>query len=76
MTAVDEDLEVLTTTEVAEILRVDVEWVQRACKAGRIRATKLGLEWRITRGAVRELLGAKSVKTPRERLTARQRRRS
>ena len=76
MTAVDEDLDVLTTVEVAEILRVDVEWVQRAAKAGRIRATKVGHEWRITRSAVRELLSGKTVKSPRDRLTARQKKRA
>lgn len=40
-------MKLLTTEEVAEILKVDVESVRRFISSGRITAFKVGREWRI-----------------------------
>ena len=37
----------LTTAEAAEVIRETAENVARRCKAGQIRASRLGGEWRI-----------------------------
>lgn len=67
--------EYLTTSEVADQIRMTAEYVARQCKAGRIRAVKLGDEWRIPRDAVAEFMSG-SVPAARVRLTARQKRRA
>lgn len=76
-TVSDDELDLLTTAEVAEILRKDRDYVSRQCKAGAIKAKKLGDEWRISRAALRAFLAGDPVTPPtRTRLSARQRRRA
>lgn len=54
----DDELDVLTSHEVADILGVGVDWVRRQCKAGRIPAVKLGRDWKVTRANLRRFIGA------------------
>lgn len=69
--------EYLNCAEAAEIIRMDINYVQRQCKAGAIRAKKLGTQWRITRSALEEFMSGERVAPPtRERRSARQKRRS
>ncbi len=42
--------ELLTVTQAAGIAGVDVSTLRRAAVAGRIKATKLGNQWVVTRG--------------------------
>lgn len=43
----DKTFEALSTEEVAEILDMDVRWVEAQCRAKRIIAAKFGHRWRI-----------------------------
>jgi len=49
--------EVLTASEVAEWLDLNLETVQRAAKSGRLPARRIGKEWRFLRAAVAESKG-------------------
>lgn len=64
----------LTTLEVAEIIRESPENVRRRCASGQIAAKKLGQDWRIAEDAVVEFMTPSVSRSPRRRLTARQRR--
>jgi excisionase family DNA binding protein len=48
----DEMEDLLTASEVASILRVDVVTVQRLIRRGKIPATKIGKAWRVRRADV------------------------
>jgi excisionase family DNA binding protein len=50
--------EVLTSAEVADLLRTDAETVERMAAAGELPARRLGDEWRFNRDAVLRWLGA------------------
>lgn len=72
--SVDSEVEYLNSDEAAAIIRMSPEYVRRQCKAGRIPATKLGKEWRITPQAIQQFMApGQSVQSPRQRLTARDR---
>ena len=49
--------EVLTASEVADWLGLNIETVQRGAKSGRIPARRIGKEWRFLRDAVAEARG-------------------
>jgi excisionase family DNA binding protein len=49
--------EVLTAAEVAELLRIDEETVERMAAAGELPGRRLGDAWRFTRAAVLRWLG-------------------
>lgn len=66
----------LTTAEVAAELRMSEDYVARQCAAGRLAATKLGNQWRITDAALAAFMSAGKVEPTRIRQSARQRRRS
>ena len=68
--------EYLTTDEVAAVIRKSPDYVARQCKAGQIKATKLGNDWRIARTALDEFMSGGKAAPTRTRLTARQQRRS
>lgn len=68
--------EYLTAEEAAQIIRMDVDYVRRQCKAGAIRAKKLGSEWRITHAALEQFMVAGEAPPTRVRLSARQQRRA
>ena len=46
--------EVLTTKQLAEFLQVSDQTVKRAIKAGKLKAFKVGKDWRIEKEAVFE----------------------
>ena len=46
----------LTVRQVAERLAYTAEWVRHLCATGKLRAVKLGRQWRIPESAVQELL--------------------
>lgn len=69
------NLEYLTTSEVGDLLRKTPEWVAQQCKAGNLRATKLGNDWRIAKSALVEFMSG-PVPSARKRLSARQARRA
>ena len=48
--------EMLTTMEVAELLRVSEQTVRRWCADGTLPALKLGRRWRVSRGRLDELI--------------------
>ena len=49
--------EVLTASEVAAWLKLNIETIQRGAKSGRIPARRIGKEWRFLRDAVAEARG-------------------
>lgn len=53
---VDEKLTFYTSAEVAEMLRLHVQVVQRKLQAGEIPAYRIGKEWRVERGQLLEWL--------------------
>lgn len=55
----------LTTTEVAEALRMTPRWVAQQCYCGKIRAKKFGTQWRITEEELKAFMG---VSEPVERV--------
>lgn len=59
----------LTTAEAADELRTSPDWVAQQCKAGHLKATKMGgrLGWRIRRSDLDVFTGATSVPTARKR---------
>jgi excisionase family DNA binding protein len=68
--------EYLTTTEAAAIIRKSADYVARQCKAGQIKAKKLGNDWRIERIALDAFMSGGKAAPTRTRLTARQQRRA
>lgn len=58
--------EVLTASEVAGWLGLNIETVQRGAKSGRIPARRIGKEWRFLRDAVAESRGLRVGKASRE----------
>lgn len=54
--------EVLTTTDVANFLRFDVETVQRLLNKGKLPGIKIGREWRIPKTALEEHLNEEARK--------------
>jgi excisionase family DNA binding protein len=54
--SVDEKLTFYTSTEVAEMLRLHVQVVQRKLQAGEIPAYRIGKEWRVERAQLLEWL--------------------
>jgi excisionase family DNA binding protein len=65
----------LTASEVAQQIRKTEDYVQRQCKAGVIKAKKLGNEWRISDAALATFMGDETpAPATRTRLTARQQR--
>lgn len=65
----------LTTAEVAEILRERPENVARRCAAGQIRAVRIGGEWRISEDDLATFIAPTTkAKSPRVRSTAGRRR--
>jgi excisionase family DNA binding protein len=64
----------LNTDEAAAIIRKSRDYVARQCKAGAIRATKLGNDWRIHRSALEAFMGLDEIpatRPNRERRVAR-----
>lgn len=55
----------LTTDEAAAIIRKTRDYVARQCKAGNLRATKTGNDWRIHRSAVDAFMGLASIPATR-----------
>jgi len=68
----------LTAAQVAAQLGEDVDNIRRRCARGQIPAKKLGHEWRITQADVDAFMRPDNaaVKSPRDRMSARQRRRA
>ena len=65
----------LTTEEAAEEIRMTPSWVAQQCKAGHLKATKLGTTWRIDEAALVAFMSG-PVPAARQRLSARQARRA
>lgn len=76
MTELAELDEWLTTDEVAALIRMDRDYVQRQCKAGALKGKKLGTEWRISRRAVAEFMNGTDAAPPTRTRSARQERRA
>lgn len=77
MTDTDTTSPWLTAAEVAALLRMEEDYIRRQCKAGVLRAKKLGTGWRIHRDAVDQFMSAPgAAPATRKRLSARQKRRS
>lgn len=59
----------LTTAEAAAELRATTDWVAKQCKAGHLKATKMGgrIGWRIRRTDLDIFTGAASVEAARKR---------
>jgi excisionase family DNA binding protein len=55
----------LNTSEAAAIIRKSPDYVARQCKAGHLRATKLGNDWRIHRTAVDAFMGLGAIPATR-----------
>ncbi|HEX8859188.1 MAG TPA: helix-turn-helix domain-containing protein [Actinomycetes bacterium] len=51
----------LTSEEVAEILRIRTVSVMALCRSGALRASRVGRSWRIEETAVREYLDKQQV---------------
>lgn len=68
--------EYLTTREAAAVIRKSRHYVAAQCKAGQIKAKKLGTDWRIERAALDAFMGGGSAAKPVRPLTARQQRRA
>lgn len=69
----EEDPKYLLASEVADEIRESVDQVRRRCNAGQIKATNLGGKWRIARVDLDAFMDAPRVRSPRRRLTKRQR---
>ena len=54
--------DILTTKQLAEFLQVSDQTVKRAIKAGKLKAFKIGKDWRIEKEAVKEFIDAQSKK--------------
>lgn len=67
----------LTAEDAAAQIGVSVNYVQRQCAAGVIKAKKLGAGWRISQAALDAFMGQEEAAPPaRKRLSARQQRRA
>ena len=66
----------LTTNEAAVEIRKSADYVARQCKAGQIKAKKLGNDWRIERAALDAFMSGGKAAPARVKLTARQQRRA
>lgn len=66
----------LTVPEVAERIKMSEEYVSRVCKSGKLRAVKLGRAWRIAEHDLEAFMTPSDTPPPRDRRSARQRRRS
>ena len=67
----------LTTAEVAEQIRVSVEYVTRQCAGGELQAKKVGHEWRIRQSALEKFMAGDQPTKPLAQVqTARQKRQS
>jgi excisionase family DNA binding protein len=55
----------LTTDEAAAIIRKSRDYVARQCKAGALKATKTGNDWRIHRSAVDAFMGLGAIPATR-----------
>jgi excisionase family DNA binding protein len=55
----------LTTEEAAAEIRMSADYVARQCKAGVVKATKVGREWRIHRTALDAFMGIKEAPATR-----------
>lgn len=64
----------LTTAEVAEILREQPENVARRCASGQLKATRLSGEWRISEDDLAEFIRPTNIRSPRIRSTSARRR--
>lgn len=62
-----------TAEEAAEILREKVENTRRRCAKGQIRAKRSGRQWLISEDALTEYMSGPPTRSPRKRLTRRQR---
>ena len=56
--AKDEEPEILTPQEAADLLRVSLLTVQRQAKAGRLPGRRVGKEWRFSRSVLLEWVGS------------------
>jgi excisionase family DNA binding protein/YgiT-type zinc finger domain-containing protein len=56
--------DILNVEEVANMLRVSEQTVYNMLKDGRLKATKVGREWRFPKEAVNILMGVQQEKTP------------
>jgi len=54
----------LTTENVADLLQVDVETVRRYIREGKLRAIKLGREYRVRREDFEEFLEERKTRNP------------
>lgn len=63
----------LTTSEVAATIRETENSVRRRCASGQIRAKKLGDTWRVEESDLVEFMSGPPTRSPRQRLTKRQR---
>ena len=54
-------LNLLTTDEVAEILKVHKVTIQRMCKAGKLKAAKLGKSYRIEKLDLEEFIKTQKI---------------
>lgn len=68
--------EFLTTAEVGAVIRMSADYVARQCNAGNLRAKRLGKDWRIRRSDLDAFMSGDPAPAARQRLSARQMRRS
>lgn len=58
----DVELEILTVSEVARLLRVPKSTIYKLVRAGRLPGQKIGKHWRFVREDIRALMGAPHVR--------------
>lgn len=71
--------EFLTTEEAAALIKMQPDYVARQCKAGQIKAKKLGTTWRIRRADLDAFMAGGMAPATRDRskdLTVRQQKRA
>ena len=66
----DEEPEILTPQEAADLLRVSLLTVQRQAKAGRLPGRRVGKEWRFSRSVLLEWIGSGPIATTSSSTTA------
>ena len=54
-----------TTKEVQEILRLHNRTINRYCKSGKLKAFKIGNDWRIPETALQDFLKARNLEVPK-----------
>ncbi len=57
---------IFTVQTLSEYLNLKPVTIREMLKAGKIRASKIGKEWRITESAVKEFLAAHEQETPKK----------